>query len=73
MKINNLAFNNDNSLLTCGANDGFYIYKLNPIQKHIYTSTNQKINLMKILNRTNISIMVKTEIKTALRPIMTKR
>nr|QBK88866.1 MAG: anaphase-promoting complex subunit 4 WD40 domain protein [Mimivirus LCMiAC01] len=58
MNILNLAYNNDTSLLTCGTTDGFYLYKLNKIQKYSYTNTTNSVGIVKMLDRTNISIIV---------------
>lgn len=59
MSIIELAFNNDKTLLTCGTTNGFIIYDLAPeVQKHSHTDKNGGVGLVKILNRTNISIIV---------------
>lgn len=59
MSINHLAFNQDTSLITCGTDDGFIIFKLDPsLQKHIFTPKEKGISLMRILNKTNISVLV---------------
>ena len=62
MNISSLSFNSDISILTCGTKDGYTVYKLNPsIQKYIYTPTNGSVGLAKILDKTNISILVGKE------------
>ncbi len=58
MNILNLSFNNNISLLTCGIDDGFIIYKLYPIQKHIQTSTGGGVGVVKILNKSNVLLLI---------------
>ena len=59
MSILTLAFNRNTSLLTCGTNNGFLIYKLDPyIQKHSYTPREGGICTVKILEKTNILTLV---------------
>ncbi len=59
MNIQSLSFNSDISLLICGINSGYTIYKLTPdIEKYIYTSTNESVSIAKLLDRTNITILV---------------
>ena len=58
MNILNLSFNNNISLLTCGIDDGFIIYKLYPIQKHIQTSTGGGVGIVKILDKSNLLLLI---------------
>lgn len=58
MNILNLSFNNNISLLTCGIDSGFIIYKLYPIAKHIQTSTGGGVGMVKILNKSNVLLLI---------------
>ncbi len=59
MSILSLAFNSDATLLSCGTEGGFIIYKLAPnLQKHIFTNLDGGVGMMKVLNRSNISLLV---------------
>ena len=60
MNILNLSFNNDISVLTCGIDNGFIIYKLftNKIEKLIKTQTGGGVGIARILKRSNLVLLV---------------
>jgi len=59
MTILNLSFNQQKSHLCCSTAEGFIIYKLAPnIEKKIYYEMDGGVGIMKMLNKTNLSVMV---------------
>lgn len=58
MSVHSLAFNRDTSLLTCGTDNGVTVYKLNPVQKHLTIDKNGGVGIVKILDKTNFSVIV---------------
>ena len=61
MNIQSLAFNNSVTLLTCGNDEGYTIYAVdvdNEIENLMQISTNESVSLVKILNKTNLCILV---------------
>lgn len=59
MDILHLSFNQETTHLCCSTNKGFIIYKLTPsVEKRIYTELHKGVGIMKMLNATNLSVMV---------------
>lgn len=58
MSILNVSFNASVSHLTCATETGYIIYSLNPLEKKIVSEITNGIGLIKIHNKTNISILV---------------
>jgi WD40 repeat protein len=59
MNILDLSFNQATSHLCCSTNRGFIIYKLSPkVEKRIFTELHKGVGIMKMLNSSNLSVMV---------------
>lgn len=59
MKIHNLSFNQDVSVLTCSTNEGYIIYSLKPkIENVEQRRTNGGIGMYKIIYNSNIGILI---------------
>ena len=59
MNILHLSFNQSTTHLCCSTNKGFIIYKLSPsVEKRIFTELHKGVGVMKMLNSTNLSVMV---------------
>ena len=59
MGIQNLSFNQRGTSLVCCTETGFIIYELMPnIERRVFTDMKGSVGLMKLLNRTNICVVV---------------